>query len=84
MNQLAHDWIYWETGKVTFEARREIVYKRLVPASVVIICGAIALVLWKLLRPNATYIVDLKSARVDVLLAHEHVGKRDDAAFVRD
>ena len=50
VNQLGHDWVYWETGKVTFEARREIVYKRLVPASVAIILGAIALALWKLLR----------------------------------
>jgi CubicO group peptidase (beta-lactamase class C family) len=50
VNQLAHDWIYWETGKVTFEARRQIMLDRLVPASVAIIIGAIALVLWKLLR----------------------------------
>jgi CubicO group peptidase (beta-lactamase class C family) len=49
-NQLVHDWVYWETGKVTFEARRELVYTRLMPASVVIILGAIALVLWKLLK----------------------------------
>lgn len=53
LNQLVHDWIYWETGKVTFEARREIVFRRLVPASVAIICGAIALVLWRRLHPNA-------------------------------
>ena len=46
VNQLVHDWTYWETGKVTFEARREIAYKRLVPASVATICGAIALALW--------------------------------------
>jgi CubicO group peptidase (beta-lactamase class C family) len=50
MNQLAHTWVYWETGKLTFEARRENVYKRLAPASAAIILGAIALVVWKLLR----------------------------------
>lgn len=50
VNQLGHDWVYWETGNVTFEARRQIVYNRLVPASVVIVLGAISLVLWKLFR----------------------------------
>jgi hypothetical protein len=50
VNQLGHDWVYWETGKVTFEARRQLVYDRLVPASVVIILGGIALALWKLSR----------------------------------
>jgi len=50
LNQLVHDWVYWETGKVTFEARRQIVQNRLVPASVAIVFGAIALVLWKLLK----------------------------------
>lgn len=47
-NQLVHDWVYWETGKLTSEARRELVYARLVPASVALILGAITLVLWKL------------------------------------
>jgi hypothetical protein len=47
---LVHDWVYWETGKVTFEARRQIVQNRLAPASVAIILGAIALMLWKLLK----------------------------------
>ena len=47
LNQLVHDWVYWETGKVTSEARRQIVYDRLVPASVAIILGAIVLTLWK-------------------------------------
>jgi len=49
-NQLAHDWVYWETGKVTSEGRRELVYARLVPASVAILLGAIVLVLWRLLK----------------------------------
>jgi CubicO group peptidase (beta-lactamase class C family) len=50
VNQLGHDWVYWETGKVTFEARRQLVYDRLAPASAAIILGAIALALWKLSR----------------------------------
>jgi CubicO group peptidase (beta-lactamase class C family) len=50
VNQLVHDWIYWETGKLTFEARRQIIQDRLVPASVAIILGALALVVWKLFR----------------------------------
>jgi hypothetical protein len=45
-----YDWIYWETGKVRFEARRQIAQNRLVPASAAIIAGAIVLVLWRLLR----------------------------------
>ena len=51
-NQLVHDWTYWETGKVTFEARRQIVQNRIVPALVAIILGASVLVLWKLFRPH--------------------------------
>jgi hypothetical protein len=35
---------------VTFEARRQIVYGRIVPASVAIILGAVVVMLWKLLR----------------------------------
>jgi CubicO group peptidase (beta-lactamase class C family) len=49
-NQLVHDWVYWETGKVTFEARRELVYVRLVPASITIIVGVCLLLLWQLFR----------------------------------
>ena len=47
MNQLAHDWVYWETAQVTFESRRELLFKRLVPASVTMVAGAIVLVLVK-------------------------------------
>ena len=50
VNQLGHDWVYWETGKVTFEARRQIVYGRVMPASVAIILGAVVIIMWKLLR----------------------------------
>ncbi len=47
VNQLGHDWVYWETGKLTYEARQQKVYGRIVPASVAIILGAIIIVLWK-------------------------------------
>jgi CubicO group peptidase (beta-lactamase class C family) len=50
VNQLGHDWVYWESGKLTFEARRQVVYNRIVPASVAIILGAVVVVLWKLLK----------------------------------
>ncbi|HEY9282239.1 MAG TPA: serine hydrolase domain-containing protein [Pyrinomonadaceae bacterium] len=50
VNQLGHDWVYWETGKVTFEARRQIAYGRAGPASVAIILGAVVIMLWKLSR----------------------------------
>lgn len=50
VNQLGHDWVYWETGKLTFEARRQTVYNRILPASVAIILGAVVIVLWKLLK----------------------------------
>jgi CubicO group peptidase (beta-lactamase class C family) len=50
VNQLSHDWVYWETGKVTFQARRQTVYGRIVPASAAIILGAVVIMLWKLLR----------------------------------
>jgi hypothetical protein len=47
-NQLVHDWVYWETGTVTAEGRRQIVYDRLKgPAPAAIIVGAIVLVLWR-------------------------------------
>ena len=50
VNQLGHDWVYWETGKLTFEARRQSVYNRVAPASVAIILGAVVVVLWMLLK----------------------------------
>ena len=49
-NQLVHDWVYWETGKVTFEARQELVYARLEPATITIIAGVCVLLLWQFLR----------------------------------
>jgi CubicO group peptidase (beta-lactamase class C family) len=50
VNQLVHDWVYWETGRITREARLQIVQDRLVPASVAIILGAIVLGLWRLTK----------------------------------
>lgn len=52
LNQLGHNWIYWETGKVTYEGRRQVVYDRLLKGAglVAIILGAIVIVLWKLSR----------------------------------
>jgi len=49
-NQLVHDWVYWETGQVTFEARQELVYARLGMASITIIAGLCVLLLWQFLR----------------------------------
>lgn len=49
-NQLVHDWIYWETGKVTSEARLQVVQNRIKSALMAMIVGAIALVLWRLLK----------------------------------
>ena len=46
-NKLADDWIYWETGKVTFEARRQTVYRLAGPALVAIIVGAVVIMLWQ-------------------------------------
>ena len=52
LNQLGHNWIYWETGKITYEGRRQVVSDRLLKEGglVAIILGAIAIVLWKVFR----------------------------------
>jgi CubicO group peptidase (beta-lactamase class C family) len=47
---LGDDWIYWETGKLTVNARLRILSGRLVPAIVGIGLGAIVIVLWKLIK----------------------------------
>jgi CubicO group peptidase (beta-lactamase class C family) len=49
-NQLPHDWVYWETGKLTFEARRQIVQNRIGFAAVALLAGAVVIVWWKLRR----------------------------------
>jgi CubicO group peptidase (beta-lactamase class C family) len=48
VNQLMHDWVYWETGKVTFNAWRQIVFDWAVMASLVIGVGAIGIVIYSL------------------------------------
>ena len=48
-SQLGDDWIFWETGRLTVNARLSILAKRLMPSSVAILGGAIAIVLWKIL-----------------------------------
>ncbi len=52
VNQLIHDWVYWETGKVTPEGKRQVVSDRLLRGhtSVVIILGAIFIGGLQLLR----------------------------------
>lgn len=47
---LGDDWIYWETGKLTVNARLRILRSRLMPAIVAIGLGAIVIVLWKLIK----------------------------------
>jgi CubicO group peptidase (beta-lactamase class C family) len=44
-NQMAHDWVYWETGKTTSEGRRQVAYGRARPAAIAILAGAIAIIL---------------------------------------
>jgi len=50
VSQLGNDWIYWETGKVPYAARWQVMLDRLLPASVAILLGAIVLVLWRVFR----------------------------------
>ncbi|GAB4215362.1 MAG: hypothetical protein OHK0012_15340 [Synechococcales cyanobacterium] len=47
---LGDDWVAWETGKLTANARVRILSDRLVPAIVAIVLGAIGIVFWKLIR----------------------------------
>jgi hypothetical protein len=44
INRLGGDWIYWETGTVPAELRREVVYDRVQPASIAIAAGALVIV----------------------------------------
>jgi CubicO group peptidase (beta-lactamase class C family) len=45
VNQLGHDWVYWETGEVTRDARREFAVRHVGRASVAIVLGGIIIVL---------------------------------------
>ena len=51
-SQLGEDWVYWETGKLSFFARIGILGSRLLPGLGSIVFGAIAIVVvrWKLLK----------------------------------
>lgn len=52
-NQLVHNWVYWETGKMTDEGRLQIIYDRLKgPALVAFFVGAIALIVWQFRKPR--------------------------------
>jgi CubicO group peptidase (beta-lactamase class C family) len=56
-NMLGHDWIYWETGTVTPEAKLEVVYRRARPAALTILIGAAVLVfigVWRTRRREAS------------------------------
>lgn len=48
INQLGGDWVWWETGVMTPEARRQVAFDRLLPASIVFVVGAIVIVLWRI------------------------------------
>jgi CubicO group peptidase (beta-lactamase class C family) len=50
VNQLGHDWVYWETGEMTPAARRQIVYTRARPASVALFGGIAAFLAFSFLK----------------------------------
>jgi CubicO group peptidase (beta-lactamase class C family) len=50
VNKLADDWIYWETGQVTFESRRQTAFQLAGPALVAIIVGAVVITLWQIVK----------------------------------
>lgn len=68
VNQLAHDWVYWETGKITSEARRQLMQNRLVPAAGVIAFGAIVLVLGQLL-----YLIGKRQSHNQLRQSHDEI-----------
>lgn len=43
ISRLADEWLYWETGKVTPQARRQIVYDRFAHAAIAMVAGAIVI-----------------------------------------
>ena len=59
-NRLSHDWIYWETGKMTAQGRRQVFYDRMKGLGLAaLILGIIVILLWrvfgaKLFRKAAT------------------------------
>ncbi|HVF29871.1 MAG TPA: serine hydrolase domain-containing protein [Pyrinomonadaceae bacterium] len=49
-NQLEHDWVYWETGKLTAEAHRQVAYGRAREAGLAIIVGALVIAAFTIFR----------------------------------
>ncbi|HTH36552.1 MAG TPA: hypothetical protein VL572_01220 [Pyrinomonadaceae bacterium] len=49
-NQLVHDWVYWETGPKTPEARMQKIQDRMFPAFIAIIVGTILIAVWGTFR----------------------------------
>lgn len=45
INDLGHDWLYWETGQVTPEGRRQLIYRRIAPASAAFVLGLLVFML---------------------------------------
>ena len=43
ISRLADEWTYWETGKMTPQGRRQIVYDRFAHAAIAIVGGAIVI-----------------------------------------
>ena len=54
VNQLGHDWLYWETGTQTAAGRRQRLIGRIVPASAIILIGALAIVAFRRASPTMT------------------------------
>ncbi len=50
LNQLAHDWVYWETGQVTPEAKMQKFQDRMLPAAIAIVLGALLIAVWRIFR----------------------------------
>ena len=50
LNQLAHDWVYWETGQVTREAKMQKFQDRMLPAAIAIVLGALLIAVWRIFR----------------------------------
>lgn len=46
-SELGDDWVYWETGRVTENARVRILFSRLVPAIAGIVLGVTLIVIWR-------------------------------------
>lgn len=49
-NQLGHDWVYWETGVITPQARRQYLYDRSRPAAAAILAGLLLVIFWRTRR----------------------------------